>query len=149
MSIRIESFSFMKTHFKMSSAKFWPFCLGIGVINLPDCAWRCHQIETFSDYCPFVRGIYRSPLDSPTKGQRRGAFMFWYLPEQTVEQTSRRRWFETPSWSLWRHCNGQHCQKAYVRYTAHFRSRTFSSGSGEFCSCWYRYMYSHCKWLVD
>ena len=28
----------------------------------------------------------------------------WSGPEQTVEQ-SRRRWFDTPSWSLWRHCN--------------------------------------------
>ena len=31
----------------------------------------------------------------------------WSAPEQTAEQTakSRRRWFETPSCSLWRHCN--------------------------------------------
>ena len=27
----------------------------------------------------------------------------WSAPQQTVELTSRRRWFETPSRSLWRH----------------------------------------------
>ena len=29
----------------------------------------------------------------------------WSAPEQTVEQRSRRWWFEMPSWSLWHHCN--------------------------------------------
>ena len=34
----------------------------------------------------------------------------WSAPEQTVHQTSRRRWFETPSRSLWRHSNAtNHC----------------------------------------
>ena len=30
----------------------------------------------FPRYWPFVRGIHRSPVNSPHKGQRRGAFMF-------------------------------------------------------------------------
>ena len=30
----------------------------------------------FTRYWPFVRGIHRSPVDSPHKGQLRGAFMF-------------------------------------------------------------------------
>ena len=30
----------------------------------------------FPHYCPFVRGIHRSPFDSPHKGQWRGALMF-------------------------------------------------------------------------
>ena len=30
----------------------------------------------FPRYWPFVRGIYRSPLDSPHKGQRRGALKY-------------------------------------------------------------------------
>ena len=29
----------------------------------------------------------------------------WSAPEQTIEQTTRRRWFETTSRSLWHHCN--------------------------------------------
>ena len=34
--------------------------------------WWRHQMETFS----FVRGIHRSPVNSPHKGQWRGALMF-------------------------------------------------------------------------
>ena len=40
-----------------------------------------------SRYWPFVRGIHRSPVDSPHKGQRRGALMLSLMPEQTAEQT--------------------------------------------------------------
>ena len=41
-----------------------------------DMSWWRHQMETFSHYWPFVRGIHRSPVNSPHKGQRRGALMF-------------------------------------------------------------------------
>ena len=48
--------------------------------------------EHFPHYWPFVRGIHRSPVDSPHKGQWRGALVFFLsVPEQTVEQT-----IETP-----------------------------------------------------
>ena len=30
----------------------------------------------------------------------------WSVLEQTLSKQSRRRWFETPSRLLWRHCNG-------------------------------------------
>ena len=33
--ITIHTFSFMKMHLKMSSAKWWPFCLGLNVLNAP------------------------------------------------------------------------------------------------------------------
>ena len=42
--------------------------------------WVCHdnviKWKHFPSYCPFVRGIHRSPLNSPHKGQWRGALMF-------------------------------------------------------------------------
>ena len=38
-------------------------------------SWR-HQMETFSRYWPFVRGIHRSPVNSPNKGRWRGTLMF-------------------------------------------------------------------------
>ena len=42
----------------------------------------------FPRYLPFVRGIHRSPVNSPRKGQWRGALMFSLIcTEQTVEQT--------------------------------------------------------------
>ena len=41
---------------------------------------RCHddviKWKHFPRYWPFVRGIHRWPMDSPHKGQRRGALMF-------------------------------------------------------------------------
>ena len=33
-------------------------------------------METFQRYWPFARGIHRSPMNSPHKGQWRGALMF-------------------------------------------------------------------------
>ena len=38
--------------------------------------WWRHQMETFPRYCPFVRGIHRSLINSPHKGQWPGALMF-------------------------------------------------------------------------
>ena len=55
---------------------------------------------------PFVRGIHRSTVDSPHKGQWCRTLMFvWSAPEQTLKKQSRSRWFATPSRSLKRHCN--------------------------------------------
>ena len=52
----------------------------------------------FPRYWPFVRGIHRSPVDSPHKGQWRGAFD---LPlNKRLSKQSRRLWFETQSRSL-------------------------------------------------
>ena len=39
-------------------------------------SWWRHQMETFPGYWPFVRGINRSPVNSPHKGRWRGALMF-------------------------------------------------------------------------
>ena len=52
----------------------------------------------FPCYRPFVRGIPRWPVDSPHKGQWR----------RTLVLSLICTWFETPSLSLWRHCNGGH-----------------------------------------
>ena len=38
--------------------------------------WWRHQIETFPRNWPFVQGIHRSSVNSPHKGQWRGALMF-------------------------------------------------------------------------
>ena len=49
----------------------------------------------------------RSPVDSPHKGKWCGALMLSLICAWTkqLSKPSRRRWFETPSRSLWRHCN--------------------------------------------
>ena len=38
-------------------------------------SWWRHQMETLPRCWPFVRGIHRSPVNSPHKGQWRGALM--------------------------------------------------------------------------
>ena len=56
----------------------------------------------FPRYWPFVRGIHRSPLNYPHKGQWREALKFSLI---CARINSWGWWFETLSCSLWRHCN--------------------------------------------
>ena len=59
-------------------------------------------------YWPFVRGIHRSLVISPHKGQWHGALIFSLICTWTIsgDKRWRRRWFKMPSRSSWRHCNG-------------------------------------------
>ena len=61
----------------------------------------------FPRYRPFVRGIHRSPVNSPHKGQWRGALMFSLIGARINGWVNKWRgwWFETPSSPSWRHCN--------------------------------------------
>ena len=61
-------------------------------------------MKHFPRYWPFVLGIHQSPVNSPHKGQWRGALMGIFLstPEKTLSKQPRHWWFETPSRSLWR-----------------------------------------------
>ena len=61
----------------------------------------------FPRYWPFVRGIHRWPVNSPHKGQWRGALMFSLVCalNKRLSKQSWGWWFETPSCSLWRHRN--------------------------------------------
>ena len=57
--------------------------------------------KNFPRYGPFVRGIHRSPVNSPHKGQWHGALMF-----SLIRRLSKQWWgwwFETPLRSLCRH----------------------------------------------
>ena len=83
-----------------------PVCTGYVVTPLN--TWWLHQMETdFPRYWPFVRGIHRSPVNSPHKGQWRGALMFFF--DLRLNKRFSKHWwgwwFETPSRPLWRHCN--------------------------------------------
>ena len=55
---------------------------------------------------PFVRGIHRSLVDSLSKPVT-SSFDVFCDPRlnKRWSKPSRRRWFETPLCSLWRHCN--------------------------------------------
>ena len=72
--------------------------------------WWRHQIETFSRYWLFVRGIHRSPVNSLHKGQWREALMFsmisawinrWVNNRQAGDL--RRYWFTCLGEIDWKH----------------------------------------------
>ena len=67
----------------------------------------------FPRHWPFVRGIHRWPVNSPHKGQWRGAFdvSFDLRMNNWLSKQSLGWWFETLSRPLWRHCNDKH---AYI-----------------------------------
>ena len=87
---------------------WWSFSYNDAVLLVEEIIlsrWR-HQIETFSAVLPpFVRGIRQSPANSPHKGQWRGALMVSLRLNKRLSNPYGRRWFETSSDSLWRHCN--------------------------------------------
>ena len=60
----------------------------------------------FLRYWPFARGIHQSPDEFPSR-QWRGALMAYMICalNKRLSKQSWGWWFETPSCSLWRHCN--------------------------------------------
>ena len=62
----------------------------------------------FPRHWPFVRGIHRSPVNSPHKGRWRRALMFSLICawKKRLSKQWWDWWFGTPSRSLWRHCIG-------------------------------------------
>ena len=86
ISIEIRTFSFKKMRLKVASAKWRPFCLGLNVLNTnftEAACWRWCDIHDdvikwryLPRYWPFLQGIHRSPVNSPHKGQWRGALMW-------------------------------------------------------------------------
>ena len=63
----------------------------------------------FPRYWSFVRGIHRSPVNSPHKGQWHGALIFSviYAWTNAWNKHSRHWWSEMPLHPLWRQCNGE------------------------------------------
>ena len=62
----------------------------------------------FPRYWPLVRRIHRSQMNYPHKDQWRGALMFSLIClNKRLSKHSWGWWFETPSRSLWRHCNAR------------------------------------------
>ena len=61
----------------------------------------------FPRYWPSVREIHRSPVNYPHKGQWGGALIFSFICAWISGWVNNHGiwWFETPSRSLWRHCN--------------------------------------------
>ena len=73
-----------------------------------------------------MRGIHRSPVDSPHRGQRRGSLGFFFdlRLNKRLRKHWRRWWFETPSRSLWRQCD----VNPWRHRTGHIRSTVRTKG---------------------
>ena len=71
-------------------------------------AWWRHQMETFSALLALRVGNSPVTGEFPHKGQWRGALMSSLICALNgrLSKQSVGWWFETPSRSLWRHCNG-------------------------------------------
>ena len=71
-------------------------------------SWWCHQMETFSALLALCAG--NSPVTGEFPSQRpvtRSVGVFFELGlNERLSKQSWGWWFETPSFSLWRHCNG-------------------------------------------
>ena len=91
-------------------------------------AWWSHQMETFSTLLALCGG--NSPVTGEFSTQRPVTRSFdvcfdLCLNKQLSKQ-SRRRWIETPSCSLWRHCNGVLFSAEYKAWWALVYFRLFS-----------------------
>ena len=72
--------------------------------------WWRHQMETFSDRVTGpLCGEFTGPGEFPTQRPvTRNFDVFFDLRlNKRLSKQPRGCWFETPSWSLWRHCNGK------------------------------------------
>ena len=93
----------------------------------------------FPPYWPFVRGIHRSPVNPPHKGQWRGALMFSLICARISDWVNNREAgdFNTPLGSLWFHSKEltalwRHLRLCHVRISDDRRDLTISRGTSKF-----------------
>ena len=69
--------------------------------------WWRHQMEAFSAWLTPCAGNSPAPVNSPHKGPVTRSFdVFFNLRlNKRLSKQPWGWWFQTPSWSLWRHCN--------------------------------------------
>ena len=99
--------------------------------QLVHCTWSCFFMQVqnyvikwkhFPRYWPFVRGIHRSPVNSPHKGKWRGALMFPLICVWINSKQSWDWWFETLSRLVWRHCNVT-IENGHIHVKEHWHNR--------------------------
>ena len=91
-------------------------------------SWRHHQTETFSALLALCE--WNPPITPWIPLQRPVSFDVFFnlrLNKQLSKQ-GRRRWFETPSHSLWRHCNVVVCTRLKLLPWNSFVSGLHSTG---------------------
>ena len=74
--------SFINDNFRWSQCRRFRQNFSVSISSLVKWRWHSRRLtfarwwKHFPRYWPFVRGIHRSPMTSPHKGQWRGALMF-------------------------------------------------------------------------
>ena len=83
-----------------------------------DYSWWRHQMETYSALLALCAG--NSPVTGEFPSQRPVTRSFDVFSDMRLDKRSskqwRRRWFETPSRSLCRHCNVKLCNHPHICY---------------------------------
>ena len=82
----------------------WWFLIGTDIQT----SWWRHQMETYSTLLAICAGNSPVPDEFPSQRPVTRSFdvFFDLRMNKRLSKHSRRRWFETPSHSLWHHCNG-------------------------------------------
>ena len=103
-------------HMEMDGSRIMRQCLTRHVLILrsTNVYWHFYHDDVikwkhFPPYWTFVRGIHQSPVNSPHIGQCCGALVFSFICalNKRLSKHSWGWWFETPSYSLWCHCNDE------------------------------------------
>ena len=85
--------------------------------NWPD-PWSRHQMETFSALLALDMG--NSPVTGEFPSQwlvtRNFDVFFDLCLNKRLSKLSRHQWFETSSWSLWRHCDDMRVSWTYCYF---------------------------------
>ena len=107
---QIQKVQYKTLYLKLSCAKWQPFCLGLHVYTACPSymsRYRWHQMETFSALLALWEG--NSPVTGEFPSQRPVTLTFGGLfalrLKKRLSEQSKRRWLETSSRPLWRHCN--------------------------------------------
>ena len=106
-------------HYMASTANAFILNLTVSLSHTP---WWRHQMETISALLAICTG--NSPVTGEFLAQRAvtrsfDVFFNLCLNKQLSKQLSKSWgwWFETPSWSLWRHCNAHaHILQTHYMY---------------------------------
>ena len=104
--------------------------------------WR-HQMETFSVSPALCAANSPVPVNSLHKGQWRGALMFSLICAWINDcKQPLGWWFETPSWSLQRQCNGlgTYVQLSTEQLTSHFLNQGWPSSLTQICVILFRWV---------
>ena len=82
-------------------------------------SWWCYQMETFSVLLSLCEGNPPVTGGLPSQRPMTRSFdvSFNLRQKKRLSKQSRRRWFETPSSSLWRYCNVNEFQwQSFAQY---------------------------------